>query len=71
MHEGERPLGAELWKAEKKSEEVQRISSQEGMHESVPLPDDIRESIVMHRETIEHEMREDFGIPEVPKQILS
>lgn len=53
MFEGERPIGAELWKAPEKKQM------------------DVREAIAIHKETLEHEMREDFGIPEVPKQILS
>lgn len=46
-------------------------NSQEKDGESIPIPESAKEAIEMHRETIEHEMLNDFGLPEVPKQILA
>lgn len=61
MHEGYRPL----------EEEIQQPRAETSRGELTPIPESINEAIAMQRETIEHEMVHDFGIPEVPKQILA
>lgn len=48
-----------------------RPSAEESEPQAVPFPENVHEAVAMHRETIEHEMVNDFGIPEIPKQILS
>jgi ABC-type multidrug transport system fused ATPase/permease subunit len=57
----------ELWQ---KADERKQTEPREGQ-EPIPLPENVREAVAMHRQTIEHEMVNDFGIPEIPKQILS
>ncbi|MBI5370322.1 hypothetical protein HZA85_03995 [Candidatus Uhrbacteria bacterium] len=64
MRDGFRPTGEELWKASKDHEP-------EATGEPIPLPEDVRESVEMYRTTMEHELLQDFGLPEVPPQILA
>ncbi len=66
MKEGYRPEGSELLTF---SNDLQKNHVPTEMRERVPLPEDIVETLAMYKETIEHEMIADFGIPEIPKQI--
>ena len=66
MKEGYRPEGFGLLNSSKDTETSVLPTEH---HERIPLPEDIAETLAMYRETIEHEMIEDFGIPEIPKQI--
>lgn len=68
MREGYRPRGAELWHAPRSNG---RESILREDREPIPLPEDVREALATHKETLEHEMVNDFGMPEIPEQILS
>lgn len=68
MRDGYRPMEAELWRSPKERE--QQTAPVED-REPIPMPEDVQEALAIYKETIEHEMVSDFGMPEIPKQILS
>lgn len=67
MREGVRPIGSEITVFSKNPEALSEFPERE----SVPIPNNVQEALAMHKQTIEHEMVNDFGMPEIPKEILS
>ncbi len=66
------PTGEQLWQKPKDVRlELEKRATDAGIDLESILPQDVQASLEQYRQTIEHEMMNDFGIPEIPKQILA